>query len=265
MIIDKDHIKRRKCMRLLITNDDGVHAKGIHALCKELEKYHEVTIVAPDDQRSATSHSITITKPLTVKEVKLPNIKSKAYSVSGMPADCVRVAIDQIIEDKVDMVISGINVGYNLGTDILYSGTVSAAIEATLLDIPSIPVSTETSAEDYVYENGAKYVKKVIEIAQNNKLQDDIVLNVNIPPIKNKDIKGIKVCKIGKLQFYHYYKETQTQNEEEGMIYKLEGGRVNNHKEDTDSYYVNNGYVTVTPLHYDLTNFNILNDVKQWF
>ncbi|GMQ58674.1 5'/3'-nucleotidase SurE [Vallitalea sediminicola] len=250
-------------MRLLITNDDGVHAKGIHALCKELEKYHDIIIVAPDDQRSATSHSITIAKPLIVKEVELPDIKSKAYSVSGTPADCVRVAIDQIIKDKVDMVVSGINIGYNLGTDILYSGTVSAAVEATLCNIPAIAVSTESSAEFYVYENAAKYINKVIEIAVSNKLQGDIVLNVNVPPIKEKEIKGIKVCKIGKLQFNHYYKETH--KEEEDMVYKLEGVRVVEHVPETDSYYVDNGFVTVTPLHYDLTNFNILNDVSQWF
>ncbi|WP_273327280.1 5'/3'-nucleotidase SurE [Vallitalea guaymasensis] len=250
-------------MRLLITNDDGVHAKGIHALCKELEKYHDIIIVAPDDQRSATSHSITISKPLVVKEVELPDIKSKAYSVSGTPADCVRVATDQIIKDKVDMVVSGINIGYNLGTDILYSGTVSAAVEATLCSVPAIAVSTESSAEDYVYENAAKYIKKVIEVAVSNKLHEDIVLNVNVPPIKDEEIKGIKVCKIGKLQFHHYYKETG--KEKENLVYKLEGERVVNHVEETDSYYVDNGYVTVTPLHYDLTNFNILKDVGKWF
>lgn len=249
-------------MRLLITNDDGVHAKGIHILCKELEKYHDIVIVAPSDQRSATSHSITIKEPLVVDEVELPGLKSKAYSVSGTPADCVRIAVDQLVDD-VDMVISGINIGYNLGTDILYSGTVSAAVEATLCNIPAIAVSTEWHAELYSYENAAKYVRKVIEVADANELQDDIVLNVNVPPIEEKDIKGLKVCRIGKVQHSHYY--VKDDSDKDNVVFRLEGVRKVEHDEETDSYYIDKGYVTVTPLHYDLTNFGILSEVEGWF
>src|SRR5690606_32311726 len=130
-------------MRLLLVNDDGIHAEGINKLAMELEKKHEVTIVAPDDERSAQSHALTLRKPLVVKEVKLGGIKSKAYSVSGTPADCVRIAIDKLLPEPVDMVISGINRGLNVGMDVLYSGTVSAAIEANLYNIPSIALSAQ--------------------------------------------------------------------------------------------------------------------------
>lgn len=196
-------------MRLLLTNDDGVHAKGIYALCKELEQYHDIIVVAPEDQRSATSHSITISKPLIVRKVILPDLKSQVYSVSGTPADCVRIALNQLVENKVDMVISGINIGYNLGADILYSGTVSAAVEATLSKIPAIAVSTHHEADLTVYETAAKYINQIIESATKNNLEKDIVLNVNVPALEEENIKGMKVCKIGRLQYHPSYKETK--------------------------------------------------------
>ncbi len=130
-------------MRLLLTNDDGINAKGIYALAKELEKNHEVIIVAPDNERSACGHSITLTRPLIVKEIKLEGLKSKAFSVDGTPADCVKIAINKLIDSKIDMVVSGINKGLNLGTDVLYSGTVSAAIEASIYKIPAMAISME--------------------------------------------------------------------------------------------------------------------------
>lgn len=250
-------------MKLLLTNDDGVHAKGIYALCKELEKYHDIIVVAPEDQRSATSHSITIREPLIVKKVELPGLKSKAYSVSGTPADCVRMGLDQLVESDIDMVISGINIGYNLGTDVLYSGTVSAAVEATLCGLPAIAVSTHHDAEISVYETAATYVHQVIEKAVKNKLQNDIVLNVNVPSIEKQYIKGLKVCKIGTLQYRAFYRESK--REDESRVYTLEGEEIVDQIEETDAYYVGKGYITITPLHYDLTNFSILKDVTKWF
>ncbi|WP_105615756.1 5'/3'-nucleotidase SurE [Vallitalea okinawensis] len=250
-------------MKLLLTNDDGIHAKGIYALCKELEQYHDITMVAPNDQRSATSHSITIAESLIVKEERLQGLKSKAYSVSGTPADCVRIGLNQLVDQKVDMVISGTNIGYNMGTDILYSGTVSAAVEATLCGIPAIAISTDQDAELEVYDIAAKYVAEIIEKAMGNKIEDDIVLNVNVPAIEQKDIKGMKVCKIGKMQYKPFFKETESSDM--SRRYNLEGERIVDHIDESDSYYVNKGYVTITPLHYDLTNFQILKNVSTWF
>ena len=130
-------------MKILLTNDDGIMAEGIQTLAKELEKEHEVIIVAPDIQKSAQSHAITLFKPLVIKTVKLEGIKGKAYSVNGTPADCVRAGIEALTDKPIDLVFSGINIGLNSGMDILYSGTVSAAIEASIYNMPSIAVSTE--------------------------------------------------------------------------------------------------------------------------
>ena len=253
-------------MRLLLTNDDGINAKGIYALAKELEKDHEVIIVAPDKERSACGHSITLTRPLVVTKTKLVGLKSKAFSVDGTPADCVKIAINKLIDSKIDMVVSGINKGLNLGTDVLYSGTVSAAIEATIYKIPAMAVSMEIQQNiesDGIYEIAAKYASEILLKAKENNLGNDIVLNVNIPMLKENEIKGIKVCKIGSRLYNNTYIESIGENNE--TQYKIKGVVKDIHEENSDTIYFKEGYVTVTPLHYDLTNFKILNDVSEWF
>jgi 5'-nucleotidase len=250
-------------MRILVTNDDGINAKGIYALSKELEKYHELIIVAPDNQRSASSHSITLTKPLKVRNVRLEGLKSKTFSVDGTPADCVRMAIDKLIEGNIDIVVSGINRGFNLGTDVLYSGTVSAAIEAAIYKIPSVAVSMDMTDSMNDYAVAAGYAAKVVEIAKKHNIQNDIVLNVNVPIIKNDYIKGIKVCKIGSIVYNNYFEEILP--EDEHRIFDIKGRINEEHLKETDTTYIKEGYVTVTPLHYDLTNFRILQQVGNWF
>ena len=150
-------------MKILLTNDDGIMAEGIYTLAKELEKDHEVIIVAPEIQRSAQSHAITLFQPLVVKEVELEGLKSKAYSISGTPADCVRTGLEVLADGPVDMVFSGTNIGLNSGMDILYSGTVSAAIEANIYKIPSIAVSAELVDGNARFDIAAKYAKKILE------------------------------------------------------------------------------------------------------
>jgi len=250
-------------MRLLLTNDDGINAKGIYALAKELEKNHEVFIVAPNCQRSACGHSITLERPLVVKEIKISGLKSKAFSVDGTPADCVKIAINKLIDCKIDMVVSGINRGLNLGTDVLYSGTVSAAIEATIYKIPAMAVSMQINKDNENYEMAAKYAGEILLKAHENKIGNDIVLNVNVPLLKENEIKGIKVCKIGNRQYNNSYIKTIGENNE--TLYQIKGQLKDLHDEDSDTIYFKEGYVTVTPLHYDLTNFKILNDVCEWF
>jgi 5'-nucleotidase len=249
-------------MRLLITNDDGINAEGIFILAKELEKTHEVTIIAPDNQRSACGHSITLTRPLILKEVKLNNIKSKAFSLDGTPADCVKIAAHKLLEGEIDMVISGINKGVNLGTDVVYSGTVSAAIEAAINNIPSIAISSETVDNKENYELAAKTVAKVLLSAKNPSIKEDVVLNINIPFIPEEKIKGIKVCKIGSRTYNNAYIESK--DEDGNKSYKVIGEIKESFELDTDVYYFKKGYITLTPLHYDLTNFNILKMVEEW-
>ena len=248
-------------MRILITNDDGIMAEGIYALAKELEKDHEVILVAPDTQRSAQSHAITLFQPLIIKEVELEGLKSKAYSVSGTPADCVRAGREILSDGNIDIVFSGINMGLNSGMDILYSGTVSAAIEANIYNIPSIAVSTEWDSETMSYDIAAEYAKKILDNAKDNILKNNIVLNINVPNLMKDEIKGIKVCKIGGIVYDYYFLETNSQGEKQ---LTLKGRKREDLESDTDRFYLNEGYVTVTPLHYDLTNFNLLNEVKTW-
>jgi 5'-nucleotidase len=250
-------------MRLLLTNDDGISAKGIYALAKELEKNHEIIIVAPHNEKSACGHSITLTRPLIVRETKLEGLRSKAFSVDGTPADCVKMAIDKLIDGKIDMVVSGINKGLNLGTDVLYSGTVSAAIEAAIYKIPSMAISMDIKNNVETYEMAAKYAGEILRRAKENNIKNDIVLNVNIPLLKEGEIKGIKVCKIGSRLYNNYYIETIGENNE--TQYEIRGEVKDIHEEDSDTIYFKEGYVTVTPLHYDLTNFKILKDISEWF
>lgn len=250
-------------MRLLLVNDDGIHAEGINILAKELEKDYELTIVAPEEQKSAQSQAITISKSLTVKETQLDGIKSKAYSVSGTPADCVRVALDKLIDEKVDMVISGINQGLNAGMDVLYSGTVSAAIEANLYNIPSMALSAEWIDGEVDYHLAAKHGKDILEKTKDDFVKNNIILSINTPYLNGKDISGIKVCKIGGVIYDYYLMEYNGDNEE--RVLKLHGRKDRTPEEGTDRYYLSKGYVTITPLHYDLTNFNLLNKVESWF
>ena len=184
-------------MKLLLTNDDGVNAKGIYVLAKELEKEHDLIIVAPDVEKSASSHSITIRKSLFVKQVQLEWIKSKAYSVSGTPADCVKIALDKFADENIDMVLSGINNGLNIGLDVLYSGTVSAAIEAAINKIPSLAASMEVvEGVETDYEAAAKYVLDVLEKIKDKGMKNDVVFNLNIPltPL-HYDLTNFKLLK----------------------------------------------------------------------
>ena len=249
-------------MRLLLVNDDGIDAVGIQALAKEFEKDYELVIVAPEGQRSAASHSITLTKPILVKRVEIPGIKSKAYSVSGSPADCVRVALDKLVEGPIDMVLSGINFGLNIGADVLYSGTVSAAIEGNLYKIPSMAFSCEIGEGTECFETAAKYAKRIFEQVKEDLVKNNIVLNVNFPCIKEEEIKGIKVCKIGGIVYDYYFVENR--NGEDEITLALEGRHREEKEEDSDRFYLKEGYITITPLHYDLTNYNLMQKVQEW-
>lgn len=250
-------------MRLLLTNDDGIDAKGIYTLAKVLEKEHEVIIAAPSSQKSATSHSITIANPLTIKSVKLKNLRCKAFSISGTPADCVRIALDKLLDEPVDMVISGMNYGINLGIDVIYSGTVSAAIEAAIQKIPSVAISCEVKNKLVNFESAAKLVPKILNTFKNKFLKNDLVLNVNIPYTKGDFNKEIKVCKIGDTVYTSNFEKLEDKDTD--MHFLLKGKFNTNHIDKSDVFYLYKGYVTITPLHYDLTNFSILNEVSKWF
>lgn len=249
-------------MKVLITNDDGINARGILALAKEISKKHEIIVVAPREQKSASSHSISIHNPIKIKEEKIDK-DFKSYSLVGTPADCTQAGLSLLSKD-IDLVISGINRGLNCGTDILYSGTVSAAIEGAIYNVPSIAISMEVNWERYDedYTKAAKWISKIVDIAEKSYLKQDVVLNVNVPNIAEEDIKGIKVCKLGKSTYKTDYALVE---ENEDMIYTTKGARNEILEEDSDLYFLTQGYVTLTPLHFDFTNFKILDEVKNIF
>ena len=250
-------------MRLLLVNDDGIDSEGIQSLAREIEKEHELIIVAPSDEKSAQSQALTLKKPLVVKEIELVGIKSKTYSVSGTPADCVRVAIDSLIEEPVDLVLSGINRGLNVGMDVLYSGTVSAAIEANLYKIPSIALSAQWENGKINYDITVEYGRYIIERIKDELIDKNMIISINTPYVEDKDqVKGIKVCKVGGIVYDSYIMEDGKIKDE--RIIKTNGRIRKIDEDDTDRYYVSQNYVTITPLQYDLTNFELIDKVASW-
>lgn len=251
-------------MHILVVNDDGILAKGIYELAKELATEHRVTVIAPEEQKSAQSHAITIYKPLVVKKVKLEGLDVNAYSVSGTPADCVRAGIEGIIdgEDTVDIVVSGVNHGLNLGMDILYSGTVSAAIEASLYDYPAIAVSADIDKfGNGRFDIAAKYVHSIIRNNYENLKTFKEVINVNVPNLEGKDVKGVKPCKLGEV-IYDFY--TEDVDEHGQWIVKPTMRKDETILKGTDRYYLRDGFITVTPLRYNFTNFEALEEIRGW-
>ncbi|MDR3597574.1 5'/3'-nucleotidase SurE [Clostridium sp.] len=251
-------------MNILITNDDGINAPGIISLAKEVSKEDNVIIVAPREQKSASSHSISLHNPIKIREEVIDGLNCKAYSVVGTPADCTQIGIAFLKED-IDLIISGVNYGLNVGIDILYSGTVSAAIEGAIYGIPSISVSMDLTKDNKEedYSNAIGWLMKVLNIAKEKYLKNDVVLNLNIPSLNDQEIKGVKVCKIGKSTYKNDYILLENNNEDK--VYKIKGSRNDIEKDETDLYYQSQGYVTLTPLHFDFTNFRILDEVKDIF
>lgn len=249
-------------MKILITNDDGINAKGIYDLVKEISKKHMVTVVAPREQKSAASHSISIHTPIKIRrEDIIEGIES--YSVVGTPADCTQVGLSLLGKD-FDLVISGINRGLNCGTDILYSGTVSAAIEGCIYDLPAIAMSMEVdwTRYDEDYKAAAKWALEVLDIVEEKYLKKNVVLNVNVPNRSKEKVKGIKVCKLGKSTYRTEYVLVE---ENEDKVYEIRSNRSKNIEKDNDIFYLSEGYVTITPLQYDFTNFDLIDTFKDIF
>jgi len=250
-------------MKILICNDDGILSKGISELAKAIRDLGDITVVAPDMERSAIGHAITMYEPLRVYETTLWNSDIRGYSLTGTPADCVKFGVSVIMDQLPDLVISGINRGPNLGTDVLYSGTVSAAIEAAILGIPAMAVSLD-SREDEDYSFAAQTAFSIAQKILQSRLPADILLNVNVPAIPGKLCKGIKITKLGVRKYReNYIKRLDPRG---GEYYWLSGELLEREQQDdVDITAVRNGYVSVTPIHYDLTYYSQLENLKEWF
>ncbi len=250
-------------MLILISNDDGIWAPGLKALREALETLGEVYVVAPDRPRSATGLGITIHKPLRADKVTFPDSNSRGYAVNGTPSDCVKLAIQALLPAKPDIVVSGINLGPNLGTDVLYSGTVSAALEGVINDVPSIAVS-QVSWECTDFDYAAQFTKRLVKVVLEKGLPEETLLNVNIPVTKcGEKPPGIKVTRLGKRRYENIFEK---RTDPRGKTYYWMGGEVYDIQEDpdTDIAVTKKGEVSVTPLLFDVTNHRVIKFVGEW-
>jgi 5'-nucleotidase len=239
---------------ILVTNDDGVNSPGLLSLFDSMKELGNAFVVAPDRERSAVSHALTMHRPLRVEE-----LREHFYSINGTPTDCVAVGINKILPEKPAFVVSGINKGANLGDDITYSGTVSAAIESTIMGIPAIAVSLVIHKKSSIlrFNMASKIASEIGRYVLENSLPYDTLLNVNVPNVDTKTIKGVKFTRQGKRIYDNAVQETFNPHGEK--YYWIGGGQPYWERgEDTDIQAVNDHYVSVTPLHLDLTNYKAL-------
>ena len=245
---------------ILVTNDDSVHAKGIKELVLVASEFGNVLVVAPNKPQSGMGHAITITKPLRMESYNgFDGVE--AYSCSGTPVDCVKLAVFEILKRKPDLLLSGINHGENSSTNVLYSGTMSAAIEGAMEGIPSIGFSLADFNSDADFSAAKNVATELIPQIMNKGLPNNTALNVNVPKVSYRDLKGIKVC----TQAHAYWEDKfDSRRDQFGRPYYWLTGQFSDRdqREDTDLHYLKMGYATIVPTHFDLTNYGALRDLK---
>lgn len=244
--------------RILLTNDDGVTAEGLVALKQALSSHWDIAVVAPDREQSATSHALTLDRPLRVRK-----LEDRTFSVDGTPTDCVMLAVyGDLLERKPDLVVSGINHGPNLGDDVTYSGTVAAAIEGTLLGVPSLAFSL-AAWTDLRFDVAAETAIRLIRTAFNENMPKDTLLNVNVPNLPPERIRGLRTTKLGR----RTYRDAVVAGvDPRGKPYYWIGAQDPSWTGDAESDFaaIEEGYISLTPLHLDLTNYAALPALRQW-
>ncbi len=239
---------------ILVTNDDGIHSQGIQTLRQTLAPLGRIIVVAPDRDNSAVSHSLTMSRPLHVRE-----IAEDTYTVDGTPTDCVILALGKVLDIRPDLLVSGINAGPNIGDDISYSGTVSAAKEGTIYGIPSMAVSLAGEAP-YDFTVAGELSKKMAARILDDVLPHNTLINMNVPPLLHP--KGIRITRQGRRLWENAIQETE--DPWGRKRYWIGGGTpVRDANEDTDVHAIHDGYVSITPIHLDLTNHLGLNHLKK--
>ena len=252
-------------MRILIANDDGIQAAGIHTLAQALCDEHEVYIVAPDQERSAAGHALTLNMPIRVREVDIDIPVAKAFAISGTPGDCVKFGVTSLLDKKPDLIISGINHGPNLGSDVLYSGTVSAAMEGAVLGYPSIAVSlADLYGNTYNFKPTADYMTKFIKKIHNINFPKKTILNVNVPEGELKDMKGVCVAKLGTRMYTDAYEK---RFDPRGKVYYWMAGEPipENHETGSDISAVLSKKISITPVTFEMTHKSIMPDLELIF
>lgn len=250
-------MKRERSI-ILVTNDDGVYSKGISALAKTLQEIGEVFVVAPDREKSAVAHSLTLHRPLRVER-----IRKNFYAVDGTPADCVHLGVNSILPESPHLIVSGINKGGNLGDDINYSGTVSAAFEGTLLGIPSFAISL-VSRSHFKFDVAARFALRVARYIIHRGLPEGTFLNINVPNLHEKEIKSYKITQQGRW-IRNGSGVIEKMDPRGKKYYWIGGGQlILDHRKDTDIEAVSRSYISITPLNLDLTNYSSIRKLKKW-
>ncbi len=251
-------------MRILVTNDDGIYAPGLRALRSELQELGEVAVVAPATEQSAVGHSITLLTPLVIQEVFDERDRPLGWAVEGKPADCVKLALTELLPEKPDLLVSGINAGSNAGINVLYSGTVAAAIEGAFFGIPSIAVSLEYTKPVHLnFPRAAVLGRRVIERILRQHPEPGMLFNVNIPSLEKGEPKGVRVVPQGLLRYRESY---DRRSDPRGRVYFWITPDIQNapHAPDTDMTGLAEQYITITPLKFDLTDIRLLERMRGW-
>lgn len=245
-------------MNFLISNDDGISAPGIRVLSDHIRLLGSVTVVAPDQNRSGASNSLTLESPIRISE-----IEAGSYKVSGTPTDCVHIALTGLLTEDPDMVVSGINAGANLGDDVIYSGTVAAAMEGRFLGLPAVAVSLVYEDEPHHYDTAAEAVVRLIRQLLKDPLPADTILNVNVPNLAWSDIQGFEVTRLG---HRHRAEPTVRTVDPRGrpMYWIGPAGAEQDAGPGTDFDAIRRGFISVTPIHVDLTRYQALEQVAGW-
>lgn len=242
--------------RILVSNDDGIHGPGLKPLIAAMRRLGRVTVVVPNEERSADSHSLTLHKPIRVRP-----IAKDIFTINGSPADCVRLGVLEIMRERVDLCVSGINNGLNLGEDVVYSGTVAAAMEATLLNIRSIAFS-QSRGEDFDFASGARFAQKISRLVLRHGLPTGVCLNVNFPEPLSTPLPAVAV----RLGRRIYSKDVTKRADPRGQHYYWMAGKTvtGYNTKGTDVAALARGHVTITPLRIDNTDAAMLNTLKSW-
>lgn len=247
---------------ILVTNDDGITAPGIRMLVAVMQEIGEVVVVAPDKPQSAMGHAITINNVLHLNKISAENAEVEEYSCSGTPADCVKLAVNEVLKRKPDLCVSGINHGSNSAINVIYSGTMSAALEAGIEGLPAIGFSLLDLDWNAHFEHTKSYVKKIALMVLEHGLPKGVVLNVNIPKYGEKDIAGIKVCRQADATWVEKFDKRKTPFGKE--YFWLAGEFVNrDNGEDTDEWALAQGYISVVPVQFDLTAHTAIDRLKE--
>lgn len=248
---------------ILVTNDDGINAPGIRTLISVVKNIGDVIVVAPDSPQSGMGHAITINSTLHSSRITPKNSEIIEYSCSGTPADCVKLAINELMPRKPDLCVSGINHGSNSSINVIYSGTMSAAIEAGIEGVPAIGFSLLDYSWNADFSQSKDFIRKITLSALNNGIPKGVVLNVNIPAVKKSDIKGVKICRQAKAYWVEEFDKRKNPLGQE--YYWLTGKFVNKDQgEDTDEWALKNNYISIVPVEFDLTAHHAIQGLNEW-